>query len=211
MARKITGVNDIPTNFNENKQAETHTITEWCLKLKISLIDTKYFEDNNKYTIQEFESIIPRDIQVPLPEDNWKEKSIMLSRDEKTLNSIVQEFYQDKQSLDYYKKQTDMNNTHIKELMKKLNKTEFETVDGLIAKITIQNRESFDEDKLLTKIKELILNKKCTHKVIKTIEVVDMDELENAIYNGEIDASELTNCKILKEVVILKVTERKDK
>ena len=43
----------------------------------------------------------------------------------------------------------------------------------------------------------------------KTVEVVDMDELENVIYDGLLDASELSNCKQVKEVEVLKVTKKK--
>lgn len=195
MARKITGINNIPTNFDENKQAETHNITNWCIKLGISLLDSKYFEDNNQYTIQEFETLVPRDIQVPL---------VSASKDEILLNSAIESFYEDKKQLDIYKKSTEEYNKEIKKLMNQLNKTEFETDNGLVAKITVQNRESFNEDKLIEKLK--LLN---GHAAIKTKEYVDMDELENLIYNGQIDASQLSSCKVSKEVTTLKVSERK--
>ena len=59
-------------------------------------------------------------------------------------------------------------------------------------------------DKLIAKLKELGVV-----SPIKTVEVVDMDELENVIYNGWLDASELTNCKQVKEIPTLKVTKKK--
>ena len=195
MARKITGINNIPTNFDENKQAETHNITNWCIKLGISLLDSKYFEDNNQYTIQEFETLVPRDIKVPL---------VSASKDEILLNSVIESFYEDKKQLDNYKKSTDEYNKEIKKLMSELNKTEFETDKGLVAKITVQNRESFNENKLISKLKELNGT-----SAIKTKEYVDMDVLEDLIYNGKINASELTSCKVSKQVVTLKVSERK--
>ena len=123
---------------------------------------------------------------------------------ERLLNSIIECFYNDKQKLDNYKKSTEEYNKEIKKLMNQLNKTEFETDNGLDAKITVQNRESFNEDKLIEKLK--LLN---GHTAIKTKEYVDMDELENLIYNGFLDASELTSCKVSKEVITLKVSERK--
>lgn len=124
---------------------------------------------------------------------------------ERLLNSTIECFYEDKQQLDNYKKSTDEYNKEIKKLMNELNKTEFETDNGLIAKINVQNRESFNEDKLIEKLKELDGT-----SAIKTKEYVDMDELEDLIYNGQIDASELTPCKVSKEVITLKVSERKD-
>ena len=207
MARQITGINDIPTNFDENKQGETHTIKDWCLKLGLSLIDTKYFEDDNKYTIQEFENIVPRDIQIPIPGAGLEDEEILSqSKEERLLNSTIECFYKDKQKLDYYKKETDSANKEIKEMLQKLNKTEFETDNGLVAKITTSKRESFDENRLIEKLK--VLN---GFTAIKTKEYVDMDELENLIYNGSIDASQLSSCKISKEIVTLKVSERKSK
>lgn len=123
---------------------------------------------------------------------------------ERLLNSTIECFYNDKQKLDNYKKSTEEYNKEIKKLMNQLNKTEFETDNGLVAKITVQNRESFNEDKLINTLRKLGIT-----APIKTKEYVDMDELENEIYNGFLDASELTSCKVSKEVVTLKVSERK--
>lgn len=224
MSRKITGINDIPTLLDQNKtngknefiekesmnfsnqmdpeceaQKEKHTITEWCLKLKISLIDTKYFEDTNKYTIKEFENIVPRNIQVPLPEE------VSEYRAEQILSNTIEAFYDDKQQLDFYKKETDKQNKEIKEAMSKLNKTEFETDNGYIAKITVQKRENFNEDKLLAKIKDLGVE-----GIIKTKEYIDMDALEDAIYNERLNASELSNCRESKETITLRVSKNKE-
>lgn len=126
--------------------------------------------------------------------------------EEKILNLIIKCFYEDKQKLDIYKKSTEKYNSEIKELMSKLDKDVFETDDGLLAKMSIQQRESFDEDKLIEKLKALN-----GHTAIKTKEYVDMDELENLIYNGHLDASQLSNCKIVKKVITLKVNKRKGK
>ena len=123
---------------------------------------------------------------------------------ERLLNSAIECFYADKKQLDIYKKSTEEYNKQIKETMNQLNKTKFETDNGLVAKITVQNRESFNEDKLINTLRKLGIT-----APIKTKEYVDMDELENEIYNGFLDASELTPCKVSKEVVTLKVSERK--
>lgn len=205
MSREIKGINNIPTNFNADKQAETHTITEWCLKLKISLLDTKYFEDDREYTIQEFENIVPRDIQVPLPEEIAVEQNILSqSREERLLNSSIVCFYQDKQQLDLLKKSTDDYNKEIKNLLKQMNKTEFETDNGLIAKMTISERESFNEPSLIEKLKELDKS-----DAIDLVEVINWDKIEDMIYNGKLDASILGPYKEVKEVVTLKVSKKK--
>ena len=119
------------------------------------------------------------------------------------LKELIRLFYEDKQQLDNYKKSTDESNTKIKEYMTELNLTEFKDED-LTAKISIQNRESFNEARLLDKLSALNVP-----GVIKTREYVDMDALEDAIYNGLVDASELTSCKDTKTVTTLKVSKSK--
>lgn len=120
------------------------------------------------------------------------------------LNDYIEEFYIVKNEVDKYKKIADDDNKKIKELMEKANFTEFETSNGLVAKVSIQKRESFNEDKLITKLKELNI---C--KPIKTIEVIDYEALEDVIYNNELDATKISDCKQIKEVQVLKVNKKK--
>lgn len=124
---------------------------------------------------------------------------------EDNLKELIRLFYEDKQQLDKCKKSTEEYNKEIKEGMAELGVNDFVSND-LIAKINTQYRESFDEDKLLNKLKELGVT-----TPIKQKEYVDMDELENVIYNNVLDASELSSCKIVKEVVVLKVSKQKEK
>lgn len=119
------------------------------------------------------------------------------------LGDLVEKYYKDKQILDEYKKSVETENQKIKEIMQHFNMSEFKK-NQYQAKITIQKREKFIDDKLISKLKELNIT-----TPIKTIEIVDMDELENVIYNGQLNASELTNCKTTSEVVTLKVKELK--
>ena len=126
--------------------------------------------------------------------------------EERILNSTIECFYEDKQLADKYKKSAEEYNKEIKKLMSTINKDEFETDSGLIAKISVQKRESFIEEALLQKIKELKVP-----GIIKTKEYVDMDLLEDAIYNEKLDASELTTCRKIQEVVTLKVSKKKGK
>lgn len=126
--------------------------------------------------------------------------------EERILNSTIECFYEDKQLADKYKKSAEEYNKEIKQLMSTINKDEFETDSGLIAKISVQKRESFIEEALLQKIKELKVP-----GIIKTKEYVDMDLLEDAIYNEKLDASELTTCRKIQEVVTLKVSKKKGK
>lgn len=124
--------------------------------------------------------------------------------EEQFLSEMIEYYFEQKQELDGLKKETENANTDIKYLMNRLDKKEFQTDFGLVAKMNVQKRESFDDDKLLAKLKELKVT-----TPIKTIEIVDMDELENAIYNGDLDASKLADCKQVKEVITLKVSKKK--
>ena len=121
-----------------------------------------------------------------------------------SLEEYVKEFYIVKNEADKYKKLADEDNKEIKKLMQNNNLTEFKTTNGLLAKITIQNRESFNEDKLIEKLKELNVK-----TPIKTVEVIDYDALEDAIYNNVLDATKIIDCKQNKQVVTLKVSEQK--
>jgi len=129
-----------------------------------------------------------------------------MNEQEQVLNEMIKNFYADKQEADYFKKMAEDFNSAIKELLQKLEKTEFETDNGLVAKIVTQHRENFIEESLMLKLKELGVT-----KPIKTIEVVDYDILEDAIYNGELNAAELSDCKQVKDIVTLKVSEKKGK
>lgn len=120
------------------------------------------------------------------------------------LHGLIWSYRQTKESMENYKREVDDKGVKIKQIMQSHNLESFNTIDGLTAKIVIQKRESFNEPSLIAKLKELGVT-----SPIKTIEVVDMDELENVIYNHKLDASEITNCKQTKEVVTLRVSEKK--
>lgn len=116
------------------------------------------------------------------------------------LELTLDSFYTKKNEADMWKKLADTENKQIKTLMSDLELEEFE-YNNIKAKLNVSKRYSFIEEALLEKIKQLGLN-----HLIKTKEIVDMEALESAIYNGKLDAKELENCQQLKEVVSLRVT-----
>lgn len=124
--------------------------------------------------------------------------------EEQLLSDMIDYFMEQKEPYEEYKKELDGANADIKFLMNKLGMKEFTSSWGYTAKLNVQKRESFDDNKLITKLKELGVT-----TPIKTVEVVDMDELENVIYNGGLDASQLTGCKQIKEIPVLKVSKKK--
>ena len=133
-----------------------------------------------------------------------EEKLLSFNKDESILNNTIRMFYDDKQQLDYYKKATDKSNKEIKELMQQLDTGEFETDNGLIAKMTISERESFNEPSLIEKLKEIDKS-----DAIDLVEVINWDKIEDMIYNGKLDASILAPYKKVKQVITLNVKEKK--
>ena len=123
---------------------------------------------------------------------------------EENLENLIEQYYDFKNRADDLKKAADNYNKDIKDNFAALGISEYSTKSGFVAKITIQNRESFKEDMLVQKLKELGAT-----TAVKTIEVPDMEEIENLIYNGKLDASKLADCKETKQVTTLKVTQKK--
>lgn len=122
------------------------------------------------------------------------------------LNELIDAYALNKSELDSYKKICDKENAEIKALMTELELDKAMT-DDYVATLTVQRRETMDEDMLL----EVLIN--CGYKdlVVRTKEYVDMDLLENAIYNEKIDREtllQMNNCKSVKEVPTLKVMKR---
>lgn len=121
---------------------------------------------------------------------------------ETTLETLIPEYYETKETVDSLKKTCDELNTAIKTKMEANSQY---AVDGYTAKITIQKRESFKEEKLIETLKSLGAN-----DAIKTKEYVDMDVLESMLFNKQFtnEGLELLDkCREVKEVKVLKVTK----
>lgn len=121
------------------------------------------------------------------------------------LQKLINEFGTRNEQVKSLKKETDALNTQIKEIMANLPGGVAET-EQFVAKYSVTTTSDFDEPKLIERLKQL-----GCHGVIKTVEVVDMDALENAIYNGHIAGSELADCKVSKSVAKLVVSVKKAK
>lgn len=121
------------------------------------------------------------------------------------LDKLITLYKADKEKETLVKKSVSDYNTTIKKIMNELGTTEWTTTTGLIAKITIQNRDSFNNDALVKKLKELGL-----FEAIDTVEVPDMDKIEDLIYNGKLNAANIADCKITKQVETLSVKENKN-
>ena len=125
-----------------------------------------------------------------------------------SLDELIPQYATDKSQLDALKKVCDSANAIIKEQM--FNQaTDTYTAGGYTAKRTVSVRETLNEERLIA-----ILHKHKIEGVIKTKEYVDMDALEDYLYNHEQTnelATDLASCKSTTEVVQLRVTKAKKK
>lgn len=124
------------------------------------------------------------------------------------LEQLIDAYALNKSELDSYKKICDAENAEIKALMTELELDKAYTED-YTATLSIQHRETMDEDKLL----EVLRDAGYADIVIRTKEYVDMDLLEAAIYHDRIDKDTLLamqRCKEVKEVQTLKISKRKE-
>ena len=123
---------------------------------------------------------------------------------EENLNELILGYYNEKQELDKSKKIVDEYNKEIKEGLTELGVDEFATRDGLVAKVSTQKRESFNEPALIEKLLELDIK-----EAVELVPQINWDKVEDLIYNGKLDAAELTPYKEIKEVKVLKVSKGK--
>lgn len=121
------------------------------------------------------------------------------------LKNLIESFGEKNEIVKSLKKETDVLNTQIKDIMSK-NANAIVDTEHFTAKYSVVTTESFDEERLISRLKELGKS-----SVIKTVEVVDMEALENAIYNGQIAGADLADCKVSKSTQKLVVSVRKEK
>jgi len=126
-----------------------------------------------------------------------------------TLDALIMQYVDDKKSLEDYKKIVDVNNTEIKNIMAGMNIDKYQ-INGYTAKITVQNRETLNVDKLLTILESH--KDEIPNDIVKMRPYVDMEALESAIYNEKIDNQiliEMDKCRETKEVTTLRVSKSK--
>lgn len=126
-----------------------------------------------------------------------------MNTDQALLDTLVERYGNLKGEMDSYKKQVDADNKDIKNLMSSLGMDEFES-ENYTAKYSVAVSENFDEDKLVSKLQVLGIE-----GLIVMKPTVDMTALENAIYNGKVDAADLADCKVRKETPRLNIYKKK--
>ena len=130
---------------------------------------------------------------------------------EKTDNELTLEEYADlyakrKAEAKILDNELTLLNKRIKELMLEEDVTEVHGKTATI-KYTVQNRPQFNEEKALK-----VLSKDAGQSCIKTKQYVDMEALENDMYNERLSAETLValgDCTTNKEVVTLTISKAK--
>lgn len=120
------------------------------------------------------------------------------------LNKLIPYYSETKSNENFYKKEAEKSGKKIKSIFAENEIDEYEA-GKVIAKVSIREKNDFNESALISKIKQLKMSK----GIIKRKEYVDMEALENAIYKGDINAIDLADCQTKKEVAVLVVSKIK--
>lgn len=122
---------------------------------------------------------------------------------------LVQEFGKNDAEFKRLKKLVESQKTSIKQQLDIMGESDYSSDDYKVH-CSVSQRESFNEEKAIQRLKKLAPNTKC----IKLKEYIDTDVLESEIYHEELSEealSALNDCKDIKEVVTLTVKEVKKK
>lgn len=130
------------------------------------------------------------------------------------LKTLIPEYGQNKSKLDEMDKVCKSQNASIKLIMAD-NQMDSMTVDGWKATYSIQERTSLDEDALLEVLKKdwVERNGSMECPYIKKKEYVDMDALEDAMYNQEVSEDlivKMKSCETVKKVETLRIAKTKE-
>lgn len=125
------------------------------------------------------------------------------------LSKLIPQYGKLKGQLTEIDKAAKLLNTRIKDIMIEQDLSEQEA-NGWIAKYSIRKTESFDEPNLLEFLKSHKEFKSC----VKTKEYIDMDELENILYEQKIPKKLLLGMdkfRVVKETGYLTICKTKEK
>lgn len=132
----------------------------------------------------------------------------------KELDTLVVQFGEHKDQEGQLKKICDAESTQIKEIMAGSGLKKYEA-GGYKVNYIESVREKMNEERLLELLKNRFTKKQLKEmKVIKTVEQVDENALESAIYNNMVNADfvlEMSHCKESSTVISLKLTRVKEK
>ena len=125
------------------------------------------------------------------------------------LEELINAYRNNKQEVDDLKKVVDRQNKEIKDIMLEEDLKEFTTYNNYTAKIIVTEKDTMNEELLLSRL-QVVKDK--YPNLIKTREYVDLDELENLVYNNLLDENtieKVNSCITTKEVVQLRISKKK--
>ena len=124
------------------------------------------------------------------------------------LSKAIDDYKEGKDKENSLKKENEEKNKEIKDYMISHNLTTSSS-DKYTATLSTTDKESLNDELAIEIIKEH-LGGALLNSVIKTKEYIDEDALEKLVYNGDFDPTVLSKAKIIKPVVTLRVTKKKD-
>lgn len=122
------------------------------------------------------------------------------------LYELIPRYYENKEVFDKYKKLVDTDKDLIKSAVLARNPEGSKVKSGDIeVNVSVITKKSFDDDKLVAKLRELWSNEhgSMTNPYLKMVYVPDMEAIENALYNKELNPEDIADCKIIKKEVRL--------
>lgn len=125
------------------------------------------------------------------------------------LEELINAYRTNKQDVDDLKKVVDRQNKEIKDIMLEEDLKEFTTYNNYTAKIIVTEKDTMNEELLLSRL-QVVKDK--YPNLIKTREYVDLDELENLVYNNLLDdntTAKVNSCITTKEVIQLRISKKK--
>ena len=129
------------------------------------------------------------------------------------LDELIPQFAEHKEEAGRLKKLCDLENAQIKDEMAGQGLKKYKA-GGYTATYIEANKVTINEDKLLALLKSKLSKKELKElKIIRTVEQVDENALENAIYNKLIPESliaEMDGCQDHSTTVSLRITKSKE-
>ena len=124
------------------------------------------------------------------------------------LTKLVNDYIKVKAEYDEYDAIVKALNSQIKKLMMDSNLDSFSTPQGASVSLTIAEKKSFNEAPMIAWMK----SENVALDSIRTKEYIDSDILEEAIYNGKIEAGNLVKMKefeVVKKTPTLRINKKK--
>ena len=132
------------------------------------------------------------------------EEVVLDESTKQVLEEAISKYYECNSEFNAMKATKDLYNGMLKNIFADNHINSYVNSDGIKVSVTTTTKPIFDEDKLIEYIKSTGVE-----GIIKTREYVDMEALENAIYHGNIKASELQSFKEDKVTTTLRCTKPK--